>query len=842
MSALCRGKPLLSYSEALQRLDRRVSVVCAACGNGKISVETLWQDLRYALRAASGSPGLFLAAALTLALGIGANTAVFSAVNGILLKPLPIRDEGRVVVIGETSPAGDRRHARARTFVALRDQNHSFSRITGHSGVWVNVTGDGEPEQLNGMRITASLLPLFGVEPMLGRGISPEEDLPGANRVALLAYNFWRRRYAGDSGVVGRAITLDGVSHTIIGVLPERFRMYNEDPEVWVALALDPAAPQKYKYLMTVYGRLKPATTQEQGARDLQAIAQRLEMEWPESNKGWGITVRNCRYEELTDQTRFGLFTVFGLVAVVLLIACSNVASLLLARSVARSHEIAVRVALGAGRARIARQAFTESVLLVVIGTAAGLVLARVGLSYLLLSGPQAFPRMFEVTIDGRVLAFALALCLITAVLFGSISTRQFGPGELNRLLKEGGRSNVQSSGAARTRKVLLVTEVALSLVLVIGAAVLIRSFLHLQLLNRGFRSERMLTLQMSIPLRNYSSDTAMTRYYEEILRHVMTVQGVEEVGAASNLPLDGQMHTALYYKIDNGPIVSASQRSISPVRIVNTGYFRALQIPIVQGRAFSEHDRDSQPYVAIVSQSFARRWWPGQNPIGHKVIMAGPRQRDATREVVGVARDIIYPTGKAGDSMEIYLPYLQTPFGYITLLVRTHGDPMRLMPSIRSAIRSIDKDQAISFVDTLEGRITETNGASRWYALLLGSFAVIAVTLSIVGVYGVISYSTAQRTQEIGVRMALGASPGDILRLVLGEAALLAGIGLTIGLGVYLLASRLLNSLVYGITPTDPSTIVLVLLLLGSVALVAAWIPARRAARLDPAIALRNE
>jgi putative ABC transport system permease protein len=803
-------------------------------------LETLWHDFRYALRAAAANPGFTLVAIGTLALGIGANTAVFSAVNGILLKPLPIRDPDRVVVISHQNPAGDQILVSARNFLAFRDQSRSFSALGGFSSAWMNVTGDGEPQQLLGMRITAGLLPLFGVEPMLGRSISPEEDRPGAPRVALLAYNFWRRRYASDPTVLGRTITLNGTPYNVIGVLPRRFRLYNQDPEVWVPLGLNPAAPP-VGHNIVVFGRLKPEASLDQARRELEVITKNLETLYPEYNRGWSVVVRNS-LDEIVENTRFGLFTMLGAVLAVLLIACSNVASLLLARCAVRRREIAVRIALGAGRRRIVQQLLVESLMLSLAGAAAGVALAWVGLRYLLVSVPAAFPRLFEVAIDSRVLAFSLGLSVVSAILFGIVPLHEFARSDVNRSLKEGGRSDNRSSASA-TRKALLIAEFAISVVLVIAAALFTRSFLRLQHWDRGFRPERVLSFQMNMPASRYPGPREMTTYYEEILRRIQRLPGVEAAGATSNLPVDKQRFMGLYYRADSGPVVSDSERPIAGVYLVSPGYFEMMRLPVLAGRSFNVHDRVQDAPVVMVSQSFARRWWPGQNPIGRRVFMASPLDKQVRdREVIGVAQDILFPTGKPGDSLEIYMPYLQAPFASISVLVRTSTDPLRMEPAARSEIWAIDRDQAINYVDSLEGRITKANGASRWYTLVLGSLAAIALALSVVGVYGVISYSTAQRTREIGLRMALGALPGDILLLVLREAILLASAGLALGLVAYLLISRLLRSLVYGIAPVDVSTIVPVMLILGVVALVAAWIPAMRATRLDPSIALRDE
>ena len=800
----------------------------------------LWRDIRYALRAWAANPGFTLLAMATLALGIGASTAVFSAVNGILLKPLPIRDPDRVAVISHQNPAGDEILASARNFFAFRDQNHSFSALGGFSSAWMNLTGDGAPQQLLGVRITAELMPLFGVEPMLGRSISPEEDRPGGARVALLAYNFWRRRYAGDTAVLGRAITLNGTSHTIIGVLPQSFRLFNQDPEVWVPLGMNPAAPS-LSHSIVIFGRLKPGTSLGQARRDVETINKNLEVLYPDYNKGWSVLVRSS-IDAIVENSRFGLFTMLGAVLVVLLISCSNVAGLLLARCAVRRREISVRVALGAARGRIAQQLLVESLMLSLTGAAGGVALAWIGLRYLLAFGPSAFPRLFEVGIDGRVLTFTLIISVLSAILFGIVPLREFGRSDIIRSLKEGGRSDTRSS-SSRTRKALLVTELALSVVLVIAAALFARSFLRLEHWDRGFRPERVLSFQMSMPASRYPSPREMRVYYEEILRRIQALPGVEGAAATTNLPVDRERFMGLYYRADSSPVLADSQQPLAGVYLVSPGYFEMMRIQILQGRPFNSHDRAPETPVVIVSQSFAQRWWPGGNPIGRRVFMASPSEKLVVpREVIGVARDILYPTGKPGESLEIYMPYLQASFSSISVLVRTSTDPLRMEPAVRSAIWSIDKDQAINYVDSLEGRITKTNGASRWYTVVLGSLAAIALALSTVGVYGVISYSTAQRTQEIGLRMALGALPGDILRLVLREVVWLSSIGLALGLGTYLLIARLLTALVYGVTPADVSTIVPVMLLLGAVALAAAWIPARRAARMDPSISLRDE
>lgn len=807
---------------------------------------TFLQDLRYATRQLSRNPGFTLIAVLTLALGIGANTAIFSVVNAVLLRPLPYADPDRLLTVFHFYPSLDdlEAGAAAPSYVDLRDRSSIFESVAVQSGWQPNLTGTGEPERLSGSLVSGEFFSALGVPAVLGRTILPEEAQEGNNGVVVLSHRVWQRRFGADPGVVGRTIQLSGRSRTVIGVMPPGFRdFFNKDAELWAPLVLAPGQLQaRTSEFLSLTARLKPGITPERAGREMAAFAEQLKTDNPgDYPPDWTLRTRSLAEQE-TGNIRPALLVLLGAVGLVLLIACANIANLLLARAAARNKEVAIRSALGATRADLVRQLLTESLLLALVGGALGLLLAWVGVGTLAALNPTNLPQVDDLGIDGTVLLFTLGIALTTGIIFGLVPALQTSRSNLQGALREGGRSAVSDVSGQRVRRGLVVAEVALALMLLVGAGLLIRSFARLQRVDPGFNAENVLTLGVSLPSAKYASDAARIAFFNELLPRIVVTPGVRSVGATSAIPF-GNGGGTRSFTVEG---IEQGENEPDPwgdFRIVSAGFHRTLAIPLVAGRLFNESDRMGSRPVAIVDQQMVERYWPNEDPIGKRVAFStGPNGEPEWIEVVGVVGHAAHEGLAADPRVQLYVPYTQVGTGSLTLAVRTTGDPTRLVGPIRAAVRSLDPDQPIAQIATLEQLMEDAVGQRRFSTVLLGLFAGIALLLASIGIYGVVSFDVAQRSQEMGVRMALGAERGTVLLLVMGRGMRLVLIGVGIGVLGALSLSRVIASQLYGIQSTDPVTFLAVAALLTGVAVVATLLPALRATRVDPTIALRAE
>ncbi|MCI0486528.1 MAG: ABC transporter permease [Blastocatellia bacterium] len=809
-------------------------------------METLLQDLRYGARTLIKQPGFTAVAVLALALGIGANTAIFSAVNAVLLRSLSYKEPDRLMVVWERNFPRNRETnvVSPANFLDWQSQNHVFEQMAAIASIRTNLTGAGEPEEIATQIITADFFSIMGVQPLLGRAFIPEEFQQGKDNVVVLSQRLWQRRFGADPGVVGRAITISGQPHVVVGIMPPRFYFVNKDTEMWAPMLLDTGRDYRKiagRYLLSV-ARLKSGVTIGQAQAEMTALASRLEQEHPDFNSGWGVNIVPI-YEEIVGDIRIQLLILLGAVAFVLLIACANVANLLLARASSRQKEIALRAALGAGRFRIIRQLLTESVLLAALGGAAGLALAYWGVKLLISLSPKDIPRLDEIGIDMRVLGFTLAVSLLTGVIFGLLPALQSSRPDLNESLKEGGRSQSGGRAGHRARGLFVVTEVALALVLLIGAGLMIKSFVKLQQVDPGFDSQKLLTMRMLLPRSKYREDQQRVVFFDEAVRKISALPGVEAAGTISFLPLAG-LGSATSFHLADKPEPPPGEKPVTEVRVIGQDYFKAMGIPLLKGRLFTERDTAESPRVLIINETMARQMFPNEDPLGKRLIISWGD--DLPDEIIGVVRDIKPTSLDADPRPMIYWPHRREPYGFMNILVRASVDPVSLSAAAQREIRAIDSEQPIAEIQAMETVVSESIAKPRFTMLLLGIFAALALLLAAVGIYGVMSYSVTQRTHEIGIRMALGAERSDILRLVVGRGMLLALIGVVIGLiAAFILTSLstpFISDLLYSVTATDTTTFIAIPLLLALIALLSCYIPARRATKVDPMVALRYE
>ena len=803
--------------------------------------DEMFQDLRFGARMLVKNPGFTCVATLTLALGIGANTAIFSVVNAVLLRPLPFKDPGRLVFISERSEQTPVMTVSIPNFIDWREQNRVFERMAAFRGQTYNLTGLEETERLLGRQVTTDFFSLLGARPILGRTFTPEEDKPGGERVVILSHRFWQLRFGGASNVLGRTLSLDNTSYTVIGVMPKEFSIPSEPVDLWTSLGLvsNRLMFRGFHFGTFVYARLKPGSTLEQARAEMNTIAKRLQEQYPRSNKGQEVRVEDLTQWVVGD-TASTLWILLGAVGFVLLIACNNVANLLLARAANRQREIAIRMALGARRGRVIRQLLTESVLLALCACALGMLLGAWGMNGLKAILPETMPRLDEARMDSWVLAFSLGVAVVTGLLFGLAPALQAARAKLNETLKESGQS--ATSGRARLRGALVVAEVALSLALLIGAGLMMKSFLRLQQAALGFDPEKVLSFQLSLPEPAYAEAQKRVAFFQQLTERLKSLPGVEAAGGSSLLPLGSGPSTTGFTVEDQSPPASG-QPPVTDIVWTSPDYFRAMGIRLLRGRYFTNQDTADATPVAIVDETIAQAYWPNQDPIGKWMGLVLPGLREPRFTIVGVVQHVKNYGVDQPSRFETYVPYVQDPRGstfYVAL--RTSGDPSSLVSAARANVRELDRNLPIYDVRTMEEYVVRQLAQRRLLMILLGIFAGVAVVLASVGIYGVLSYAVTQRMREIGLRMALGAQTADVLKLVVRQGLVLTLIGVSVGLVGSFALTRVMSSLLFEVSPTDPVTFAVIPLLLVAVALLASYLPARRATKVDPLTALRRD
>jgi putative ABC transport system permease protein len=810
-------------------------------------VNNLGNDLRYGFRMLVKSPGSTAVAMIALALGIGANSAIFSVVNAVLLRPLPYKDPGRLVVLWETKLSKGilQEQVSPPDYRDWSEQQRGFEKVAALREQPAVLTGGQLPERLETALVSPSAFELLGVRAALGRTFLSEEAEPGRDRVALLGYGFWQRRFGGDPGILGKKAIVDGNSLTIVGVMPSGFRLLDTPSELWMPYTLDAKElSQRGFRTLRVIGRLKPGVSPDQASAEMRSIAGRVEQQYPDTNAGYSTKVVALR-DQLVGDIGPTLWTLLGAVVFVLLIACANVASLLLARGGSRDKEIVLRMALGANPARLLRQLLTESVLLALAGGLLGLALAAWSISVLARFGPANLPRLEEINIDWRVLAFTLTVSLATGILFGLAPALLTVRSDLNSVLKTSGRGNTGSRSRARWRNALVASEIASCVVLLTGAGLLIRSFLRLESVNPGFQPDHVLTMQIALPETRYSGEK-VALFYHQLVDRMRALAGVQYAGIARNLPLSGA-DASLNFVVENQPVESAAEQSRAKYRAASADYFAALGIPLVRGRYFDRTDGEKTPGVVILNNTMARRFWPNEDPIGKRLKAGFDGSQWCT--IVGIVGDVKHTGLDAATNAEMYYHYLQIPpelmgfvEGTMTLVLRTQGEPNSMVSAVRGEVQRLDADLAVFNVKTMQDLVGGSLAQPRFRTLLLGVFAVVALILAATGLYGVIAYAVTQRTNELGVRMALGAQNSDVLKMVVGEGAQLAAIGIGVGLVVAVPLMRIISRLLFGVNAYDPLTFLGTCCVILLVALAASYLPALKAIKVDPLVALRQE
>jgi putative ABC transport system permease protein len=810
-------------------------------------MEILKKDIKYAVRGLLKRPGFTIIALITLALGIGANTAIFSVVNAVLLRPLPFQDPEQLVIVWEDATfAGFPRNTPApANYVDWKTQNQSFVDMAASAETSFNLTGDGEPERVQAFSVNANFFPLFGVQPLLGRGFLPEEDRPGANKVSVLSYSLWQSRYGGDRNIINRDIQLNGEKHTVVGVMPSSFQFLDKEVRLWVPLALDQEklANRRGHYLQVV-ARLKPGVSLSQAQADMNAVMRRIAAEHPgETFEGkLGAIVMSLR-DQLVGDARSSLIVLLVAVAFVLLIACANVAGLLLARAVGRRKEIALRMALGAGRGRVVRQLLTESLLLATVAGVLGSLLAYWSFSFLQGLVPAEMALSASLKLDTRILLFTLAVSVVTGIVFGLVPALQAANFDLNDALKQ---TSARATSTGRLRNTLIVFEVALSLVLLVGAGLLIQTLFQLFRQYSMLQPEKVLTMRTILPREKYKEPQQRDNYYQQVLQRVEHLPGVVAAGYSTSVPLSWKGGTSGFYPEGiKAPIPGMAYDANH--RQVTTNYLKAMNIPLRQGRYFENSDNAQSVPVAIINETMARQYWPGENALGRRFKLGDPDDAESPwRQIVGIVADVRQMGLDEPVKAEMYLPYQQVKnnLWYIPrdLAIRTAGETSSLVGSVRQIIREVDPDQPVSNIATMAEVLGDEAAQRRMGMVMLVGFAALALLLASLGIYGVLAYFVTQHTNEIGVRQALGATPRNILFLVLKKGLSLTLVGVGLGLVAAFALTRLMSSMLFGVNASDPLTFVTVPLVLTAVALLACYLPARRATKVDPLVALRYE
>ena len=826
----------------LNRIERKFGAEPIALGAGREHMlGSLWQDMRYGLRLIRKNPGFSAVVVLTLAVGIGANTAIFSVVNAVMLRSLPFNDPDRLVRLNESNPerGWPTFSVSHPNFLDWRERNQTFAAMAAASGVSANVGSPGQIEVVRGSAVTADFLAVLGTSPLIGRNFLPEEDKPGGNtRVVILTYGSWHGRFGADPDIVGKTLTINDSAFTVVGVLPESFGWGGGNFELLMPLAPDPQRPRGDHRLLVI-GKLKEGVSRDHALADLNTIAAQLADQFPESNRGWLVSAQSFYDWMIPEEVRRSLLLFLGAVGFVLLIACSNVANLMLARATVRQKEISIRIALGAGRWRIASQLLVEALSLALISGIAGLGVAWLAMKALKAMDAGDVPRLDEISIDGRVLGFSLLVSLLTGVLFGLAPAIHAARTNLNEMLKEGVRSVTGGRVRQRIRSMLVAGEVGLSVALLVSAGLLLRSFWRLQDVNPGFRSGHLLTMRVTLPRNRYPENPQAWGFYKRFMEVAGALPGVESVAVTSGVPMGGGGNTAGEVRVEGIPASDGGQSS-ADWRIVSPGYFRAMGIPL-RGREFEERDNNDSQQVTIISEEMARRYWPDEDPIGKSVMLLSFGKRPFM--VVGVAGDV---RSLALDSDPAPMVYVATPFAAgwnpMNFVIRTSGEPNAQASAIRSTVGSIDPNIAVYGITSVDELLSNSLGSRRFTMFLLAVFAGVALLLACVGLFGVMAYLVSQRTHEIGVRLALGARPGDVFRLIIGRGMALASVGSALGVAGAWAIGRLLESMLYLIKPTDPVTLATAPCVLLMVALLACYVPARRAMKVDPMVALRYE
>ncbi len=810
--------------------------------NSLTFIESLWQDVHCGLRMLRKNAGFATVAILTLALGIGANTAIFSVIHGVLLSPLPYNDPDRIVLVLESNPARGfpQFSVSPPNYMDWKKDSTSFEQIASIARGDFNYTGGAEPERMSGARVASSFFAVMGATPAMGRTFLPEDDVVGKAGVVVLSYGLWTRRFGSDPQVLGKSLTLDGQSYRVVGVMQDGFQ-FPRGVDLWLpsefdADALSPGA--RGAHYLRVMARLKPGVSIDKAQAEMVAISKRLEQQYPKTNTGWRAKLLSLN-EATVGNVRPTLLVLFGAVGFLLLIACANVANLLLARATARQREIAIRFSLGASRLRIARQLLTESILLSGIATGAGLLFAEWAIRALRTLPPSNLPRAANIGLDLPVLGFAAGVAVLTGLLFGFAPALQITRGAPSETLKEGGRT--ASAGRQRVRSALVVLETTLALVLLVGSGLLLKSFLRLQTVDPGFQYKNIATADVSLPRSKYSTDAQEMQFFSQVVERIQSVQGVKEVAASSGNPMEGS-NLSFSFVTKDLEALSPSDQPSAGYYVVSPNYFHTLGIPLLLGRFFTPEDSAGRPRVAIISQTIAQRFFHDKNPIGQTIKIGVGAAVPVAREIVGVVGDVKDDGLGEAATMAAYEPYTQMAWSDMTLFVRSDSDPSQLAATIRSQVLFVDKDQPVADISTGDQLMAQAVAQPQLRTTLLSLFAGLALILASLGIYGVMSNTVAQRTHEIGVRMALGAGQSSVLRLVLSNGMRLTLLGIAFGTAGAFALTRLMKSFLFHVTPTDPATFVEVALFLFLVALLASYIPARRATRVDPVVALRYE